>query len=255
MDPAVAVVPRRGMRVAKALDMAPLSVWNLDGLPRERLVANGVASLSDAELLSMVLGSGVVGMNVVDVAQSLLVGQGGLAGLARASLHELRGQPGVGLAKGAAIQAALELGRRAAGERPARGRRIVSAHDIWTHLRARLAGCSVEEFWALALDVRHRVLWESCLARGSLTGVEVHPRDAFRPLIRGGAAAVIFCHNHPSGDPSPSRQDIDLTTRLREVGDLCGIAVLDHVVVGTDGFVSLAQDPRTGWSTERSKRD
>jgi DNA repair protein RadC len=85
-------------------------------------------------------------------------------------------------------------------------------------------------------------LWESCLARGSLTGVDVHPRDVFRPLIRGGAAAVIFCHNHPSGDPSPSRQDIELTMRLREVGDLCGIAVLDHVVVGADGFTSLAQE-------------
>jgi DNA repair protein RadC len=82
---------------------------------------------------------------------------------------------------------------------------------------------------------------ELCLARGSLTGVEVHPRDVFRPLIRAAAAAVIFCHNHPSGDPTPSRQDVELTTRLREVGELVGISVLDHVVVGFEGYTSLAE--------------
>lgn len=222
--------------------MPLLTVLSPDARPRERLVAHGPRPLSDAELLAIVLGSGVMGMNAVEVAQALLTFSGGLAGLARASIEELRGQPGVGPARAAAVLAALEIGRRSVGERPERGRRIGSASDVWMHLRARLAACAVEEFWALALDVRHRLLWEACLARGSLTGVEVHPRDVFRPLIRGGVAAVIFCHNHPSGDPSPSRQDLELTARLREVGDLCGIAVLDHVVVGADGFTSLAQE-------------
>ena len=111
-------------------------------------------------------------------------------------------------------------------------------------MRARLSGLPVEEFWCIALDVRHRVLADLMLARGSLTGVEVHPRDVFRPIIKLGAAAVLFCHNHPSGDPSPSRSDVELTTRLREVGDLCGVPVLDHVVVGFDGYSSLAE---RGW--------
>jgi len=222
--------------------MPRLDVLPPDARPRERLVAHGARHLSDVELLAILLGSGSVGITVLDVAQSLLSSAEGLSGLARASLDELCGVAGVGLARGAAVQAALELGRRSVGERPARGRRIASAAEVWTHLRARLCVCPVEEFWALALDVRHRVLWETCLARGSLTGVEVHPRDVFRPLIRGAAAAVIFCHNHPSGDPSPSRQDLELTTRLRDVGELCGIAVLDHVVVGADGFTSLAQE-------------
>jgi DNA repair protein RadC len=111
-------------------------------------------------------------------------------------------------------------------------------------MRARLAGQPVEEFWAIALDVRHRVMFDTLLARGSLSGVEIHPRDVFRRLIKTGAAAVIFCHNHPSGDPAPSRPDIELTGRLREVGDLCGIAVLDHVVVGFDGYSSLSEP---GW--------
>lgn len=222
--------------------MALLSVLNPDARPRERLLAYGPRALSDAELVALILGGGAVGLSVVDVAQALLSVRGGVGGLARASIDELRRQPGVGLARGAAVLAALEIGRRAVGERPERGRRIGSASDVAAHLRARLATCAVEEFWAVALDVRHRVLWEACLARGSLTGVEVHPRDVFRPLIRGGAAAVIFCHNHPSGDPSPSQQDLDLTIRLRDVGELCGIMVLDHLVVGTDGFTSLAQE-------------
>ncbi|HEY4187620.1 MAG TPA: DNA repair protein RadC [Polyangia bacterium] len=222
--------------------MPLLTALNPDARPRERLIAHGPAALSDAELLAILLGSGTAGLNVLDVAQALLARGGGVGGLGRASLEELRHQPGVGVARGAAILAALELGRRAVGERPARGHRIASAADVAAHLRARLGACAVEEFWALALDVRHRVLWEACLARGSLTGVEVHPRDAFRPLIRGGAAAVIFCHNHPSGDPSPSRQDLDLTMRLRDVGELCGIVVLDHVVVGMEGFTSMAEE-------------
>ncbi len=227
--------------------MPIVSISNPDDRPRERLNAQGAAALSDAELVAILLGSGIPGLNVVDLAHALLA-RGGVRDLSRASAEELRRQPGVGAARSAALLAAFELGRRAVGERPARGRRIASATDVAAHLRARLGACAVEEFWAVALDVRHRVLWEACLARGSLTGVEVHPRDAFRPLIRGGAAAVIFCHNHPSGDPSPSRQDLELTMRLREVGELCGIAVLDHVVVGTEGFTSLADEY---WTSRR----
>lgn len=222
--------------------MPAIAVLNPDARPRERLLSLGPQALSDAELLAIILGSGLSGTNVLDLSHALLSQGGGLGGLTRASLDELCRHRGIGVARGAAVLAALEIGRRAVGERPARGRSIRSAADIAAHLRARLGACAVEEFWAVALDVRHRVVWETCLARGSLTGVEVHPRDAFRPLIRGGAAAVIFCHNHPSGDPSPSRQDLELTLRLRDVGDLCGIAVLDHVIVGTDGFTSLAAD-------------
>jgi DNA repair protein RadC len=108
-------------------------------------------------------------------------------------------------------------------------------------MRARLAAAPVEEFWAVALNARHVVISETCMARGSLTGVDVHPSDVFRALIRVRAVSVLFCHNHPSGDPEPSRQDLDLTARLREVGELCGIHVLDHLVVGANGYVSLAQ--------------
>jgi DNA repair protein RadC len=221
--------------------MTVLATLAPEARPRERLAAAGAEQLTDAELLAIVLGSGTRGACVVDVAEGVLRACGGLAGLALAAELELRSHAGVGPVRAGVVQAALELGRRAAAARPPRGQRLAAASDVWTYFRARLSPLRIEEFWGVALDVRHRVQAELCLARGSLTGVEVHPRDVFRPLIRLAAAAVIFCHNHPSGDPSPSRQDLELTARLREVGELVGISVVDHVVVGWEGYVSLAE--------------
>ena len=212
-----------------------------DARPRERLTALGAGQLTDGELLAILFGTGTRGASAVDVAATLLRGVGGLGGLLGATPHELAGFGGIGPARASLVAAALELGRRAFAGRPVRGQRLAGASEVWTYFRTRLAPLSVEEFWALSLDVRHRVQSEHCLARGSLTGVEIHPRDVFRPLIRQGTAAVIFCHNHPSGDPAPSRADIELTARLREVGELCGIPVLDHVVVGWEGYASLAE--------------
>ena len=176
-------------------------------------------------------------------ASDLLRALGGLEGLAFASEPDL---VGASLPRGRArlVRAAFELARQSIGARPQIGKRLAGASDVWTHMRARLSGVPVEEFWVIALDVRHRVILDEVFARGSLTGVEIHPRDIFRPLIKAGAAGVIFCHQHPSGDPEPSRADIELTTRLREVGEMCGIAVLDHVVVGASGYVSFAE---RGW--------
>jgi DNA repair protein RadC len=221
--------------------MTLLATVPAEGRPRERLAAVGAEHLTDAELLAIVLGAGTRRAPVTVVAERLLRAAGGLAGLALAAELELRAHAGVGPVRAAVVLAALELGRRAAAARPARGQRLAGASDVWTYFRTRLAPLRIEEFWAVALDVRHRVQGELCVARGSLTGVEVHPRDVFRPLIRVAAAAVIFCHNHPSGDPTPSRQDVELTARLRDVGDLCGIPVVDHVVVGWEGYASLAE--------------
>jgi DNA repair protein RadC len=224
--------------------MPALLSWIPDDRPRERLSALGAHSLSDAELIALLLGSGRPGMNAVEMATALIGAAGGLAGLAQATPTELHRQPGIGSARAAVILAAIELGRRVSGSRPERGRRLAAASDLWSHFRARLAFAPSEEFWVIGVDVRHRVVFEGCIARGSLTGVEVHPREVFRPLIRACAAAALLCHNHPSGDPSPSRQDLELTARLKEVGELCGISVLDHVVVAADGYTSLAE---RGW--------
>jgi DNA repair protein RadC len=181
----------------------------------------------------------ILGMTAVR-AIAILTHVGGLAGLAYASEADLVGA-GLSRRRARAVRAAFELGRTSVGASPRIGSRLAGSSDVYQHMRARLAGRIVEEFWMLGLDVRHRVVLDEMAARGSLTGVEVHPRDIFRRLIRAGVAAVIFAHNHPSGDPSPSRQDIELTSRLREVGDMCGIAVLDHVVVGFEGYVSIAE--------------
>jgi DNA repair protein RadC len=188
----------------------------------------------EVELLAIILGCGS------SRATAVLTAAGGLRGLASAREADLC-TIGIRPERARFIRSAIELGRRTVGDAPQVGKRLGSACEVWQHLQARLSGLPVEEFWVIALDVRHRVIFDECCARGSLTGVEVHPRDVFRPLIRVGAAAVIFCHNHPSGDPTPSRQDLDLTMRLRDVGEMCGIAVLDHVVVAANGFESLAQ--------------
>jgi DNA repair protein RadC len=187
-----------------------------------------------AELLAQALGIEVA--KAADIVEHV----GGIAGFAYGTESDLLGA-GVPRRKVKPLRAAFELARFAIGKRPVLGQRLAGAAEVFAHMRGRLSGLPTEEFWAIALDVRHRVVFDSMLARGSLTGVEVHPRDVFRPLIKAGAAAVLFCHNHPSGDPAPSRADIELTTRLREVGDLCGIPVLDHVVVGADGYVSIAE--------------
>jgi DNA repair protein RadC len=221
--------------------MTPMAALEPGARPRERLLARGAEHLTDGELLALVLGSGIRGASALDVAAAVLRGSGGVASLLRATSQELAAFAGIGPVRATQVLAALELGRRAVAGRPERGQRVAGASEVWTYFRSRLAPLSVEEFWALGLDVRHRVQSEHCLARGSLTGVEIHPRDVFRPLIRQATAAVIFCHNHPSGDPAPSRADVELTARLRAVGDLCGIPVLDHVVVGWEGYASLAE--------------
>ncbi len=202
--------------------------------PSARAAAPEPADRESAEMLSDILAV------TVATAQRLLTRLGGLRALCAAPESELRAA-GIHATKARRLRKSIALTRAAIGERPVLGQRLAGASEVWAHMRARLADRSVEEFWAIALDVRHRVVLDGLLARGSLTGVEIHPRDVFRPLIRIGAAAVIFCHNHPSGDPSPSRADIELTQRLREVGEMCGIAVLDHVVVATDGYASLAE--------------
>jgi len=231
--------------VAQPLRIEPrvssIAALEPEARPRERLAARGAGQLTEAELVAILLGSGVRGASALEVAGAILRAVDGVAGLLRATPAELVRHAGVGPARATLIVAALELGRRALAARPPRGQRVAGASEVWTYFRGRLAALEVEEFWALTLDVRHRVQGEHFLARGSLTGVEIHPRDVFRPLIRQAAAAVIFCHNHPSGDPAPSRADIELTARLREVGELCGIPVLDHVVVGWEGYASLAE--------------
>lgn len=220
--------------------MSPLSELPSDELPRERLLSAGASALSDAELIALVLGSGTARQDVLTCGRSVLRRYAGLDQLDAASVVELMGLPGMGLARACRLKAALELGRRGCGERPRRGERIRSSRQLYEHVRARLAPLLHEVFLALPLDSKHRPIRELRIAEGSLASVDVHPREAFRELIRHAAAATLFVHNHPSGDPEPSPDDLALTARLREVGQIVGIPVLDHVIVGSEGYVSLA---------------
>jgi DNA repair protein RadC len=208
--------------------------------PRERLWRCGTQSIGDTELIALVLGTGVRDHPVLAVATDLVRSVGGVAALSRASPHELAQVTGVGMARAARLAAAFELGRRAV--EVVHHRRVLgSAEDVHHCVAPRLVGLSQEVFIAIGVDVRSRLLDIVEVARGSLAHVEVHPREVFRPLVRMAAAGGVLVHNHPSGDPTPSREDRELTRQMREVGRLLGIPIIDHVVVGDRSFRSLAE--------------
>jgi DNA repair protein RadC len=209
--------------------------------PRERIFSHGPTRVTTEELVALVLGTGRPGRNAVEVARDLLRESGGVTALARAAPRELVGVSGIGEARAARLCAAFDLGRRAIESTTDRTSGLGSAQDVWLRLRPRLAGLSVELFVVLALDVKNVVIDEIEVARGCLTGVDVHPREVFRPLIRQSAASAVVAHNHPSGDTQPSTEDIVLTRRLREVGEIVGIPILDHVIVTPTGYASIAE--------------
>lgn len=210
--------------------------------PRERLDALGAEALSDAELLALLLRTGARGADALVIASRLLASRGGLAGLARADGGDLAGMAGVGPAKIASLRACLELGRRLAARRLEAGAAIRSPADVFRHFHPRLRHAAQERFFVVLLDGRHRVLRHELVSQGTLTASLVHPREVFRPALRESAAALVLVHNHPSGDPTPSREDREITERLMRAGEILGIPVLDHVVVAERGYSSLREE-------------
>ena len=210
-------------------------------LPRERLVALGPEALSDAELLSLLLRTGAPGSDVLQVAARLLAAHGGLAGLARVGPRDLAGLAGVGPAKSATLLAAVELGRRLAARRLDPGAPVRGPADVFHHFHPRLRHATQERFFVVLLDGRHRVIRHELVSQGTLTASLVHPREVFRPALREAAAALVLVHNHPSGDPTPSREDREVTERLSRAGELLGVPVVDHVVVAERGYSSLRE--------------
>ena len=215
-------------------------------LPRERLSRRGVHAISDEELVALLLGTGIRKRSARAIASALVTGSGGIAALSRASPCELAQVIGIGEARAARIAAAFELGRRAF-DTGARRDPLRSPDDLARRLRPFVTGLQQEVFFTIGIDIRNRVLDIIEVARGHLHGVEVHPREVFRPLLRMAAAGGILAHNHPSGDPSPSKEDIDLTRRFRDVGQLVGIPIVDHIVVGATACVSVAELLGTEW--------
>ena len=215
-----------------------LKNWPEDERPRERLLKQGADKLSDAQLLGIILRTGEGGRTAVDLGRELLERFRGLAGIAGAGINELRGIKGIGPAKAAEIKAAMELGRR--HQRPTlAGASLCASHDVAAYFQPRLRDIKKEEFRCVLLDTKNRVIREETVSTGSLTASLVHPRETFKTAVRDSAAAVIFVHNHPSGDIKPSQEDILLTRRLIQAGDVLGIKVLDHVIVGDSGHFSF----------------
>jgi DNA repair protein RadC len=207
--------------------------------PRERLARVGAAALSNRELVGVLLGTGAQGTSVLEVADDLLAP--GLRALAGRTLRDLEGARGLGRAKAARLLAALELGARVAADHGGEAPVLDSPRAVGGYLLPRYSTRPVETFGLLALDVRRRLRHESVVSVGCLTASLVHPREVFQEAVVSRAASLVLFHNHPSGDPEPSAEDLSLTRRLAAAGSLMGIEVLDHVVLGAGRFVSLKE--------------
>jgi DNA repair protein RadC len=215
-----------------------------DDRPREKARLSGLATLGDNELVAIVLGSGLRGCNALELANAVLAEVDGLPGLARASVDQLCRRKGVGANRAGRLLAAVELGRRTmrlpCDARP----KVRNARDVYALLAPSFGALSVEHFGILLLDVRHRVIRTQVLSTGAIDGTYVDPGLVFREAVVARAKALIAFHNHPSGDPVPSMDDLALTERLQVAGDVMGIAVLDHVIITNDRFYSLKEGRR-----------
>lgn len=209
--------------------------------PRERLARLGAIALRDAELLAVLFRTGTRKEGAIALAERILKEFGNLRALSRASIEELMQVKGVGRVKAIEIKAAVELGIRLAREKDEQRPKIRSAEDVANLLMVRFKQCETEEFKALLLNTKNEVLKQVTVASGGLDAALAMPRDVFRQAVREAASAVIVCHNHPSGDPEPSPEDIRITERLRDAAEIIGLRFLDHIVFGDNRWVSLQE--------------
>lgn len=209
--------------------------------PRERLARVGAEALRDAELLAILFRTGTSKEGAVSLAERLLRHFEGLRGLARASIEELQQVKGVGPVKAVEIKAALELGKRLAAHHGERRRKFTCAQDVVDLLMTQFKEYEVEHFKAILVNRKNEMLKTLMISRGTVDGTLAAPADVFRQAVREAATGVIVAHNHPSGDPEPSRTDLELTRQLQEAGRLLGIELLDHIVFGDGKYVSFKE--------------
>lgn len=220
-----------------------IKTWPSHDRPREKLLDAGPDRLSDAELLAVLFPTAAAGTaNAVEQARRWLHRRGSLRALVDAPARVLLATPGIGPARAAMVQAVGELARRYAAQRLARGTPLRTSAEVYRHCGERLAALRKEQFHVILLDGKNRPIKDVRVSEGTLTASLVHPREVFVPVIEESAAAIILVHNHPSGDPTPSAEDIAITERLREVGELMGVRVLDHVVIGDGRYVSFSDE-------------
>jgi DNA repair protein RadC len=209
--------------------------------PREKLVRHGVAALGDNELVALVLGSGGRRAGALALANELLVARDGLHGLVRSTCDELADIAGIGPARASRILAALELGRRTLAHAPSARLRIRSPREAAAYLIPTFGSRAAEQFGIVLLDSKHRVIRTTVVALGTLNTTVVEPRDVFREAVAGRAAAIVVFHNHPSGDPTPSAADVELTRRLAAAGALMGVDLVDHIVLADVRYCSFKE--------------
>jgi len=207
--------------------------------PRERLRQRGPGGLTSAELVALIWASGTAGYNAVDLAEAALVAHGGLAGLAAASPIEIEALPGVGAARSAQLAAAFELGRRLLADWPSGRFAVRTPRDVADRLILQMGRLEREEMRVVLLDTKNHVLAVPTVYQGNVSTALVRVGELFRDAVRQHAAGLILVHNHPSGDPTPSPDDLHLTAEAVAAGRLLDVAVLDHLVIGHDVFVSL----------------
>lgn len=212
-----------------------------DVRPRERLLREGPEVLSDCELLAILIRTGTNKGNALDLSEKLLTKVGGLNHLLESTVEEISAIHGIGQAKAAHIKAALELGKRLARTSVLDKPKICSPRDVANLLMAEMSRYDREYFKALCLNTKNQVISIETVSIGSLSASIVHPRELFKNPIKRSSAALILVHNHPSGDPTPSTEDIEVTQRLCEAGKILGIEVLDHIIIGDRKFVSLRE--------------
>lgn len=222
--------------------MPTIRDWPAAERPRERIASQRPESLATRELLAVLLGSGGSGASALDLGRSLLEHfDGSLRRLAASEPQALQAVRGIGPARAAALAAAFELGRRVAAEPGRRNRRVRGPRDVHRRLGPTLRDARQEEFWCLYLDAQNRVLRERRITVGILNSSLIHPREVFRPALYESAASVLLAHNHPSGDPEPSPEDLAVTRQMTAAGELLGLPVRDHVILGDGRYVSLME--------------
>ncbi len=212
--------------------------------PREKLLRLGAAGLGDNELVAIVVGSGSRHGNALTLANIILETSGGLHGMTRMGADDLRRITGMGSAKAAQVLAAVELGRRTLLQRAPARAQFLSPKDVASYLVPQFGSKPVEQFGVVMLDTKHRLLRTAIVSVGTLDSSPAHPREIFREATAALAAAIVLFHNHPSGDPTPSHDDVLLTRRLVQAGDVMGIDVLDHVIVADQRYFSFREAGR-----------
>lgn len=240
---------RRGVTAERASisyheGSGPMTRVPVNDRPREKLARAGVDALGDSELVALVIGAGTKARGVLTVAQDVIEAADGVPGLGRLGLGELERIPGIGASRAARVLAAVELGRRTLTRETPDRPRFMTPKDAAHYLMPRYGGFQVERCGVMLLDQKQRLIRTCVVSSGTLDATVVHPRDVFRVAVAGSAASVVVFHNHPSGDPAPSTRDRLLTRRLDGAGEVIGIELADHIILGEGKYFSFKEESR-----------